>query len=189
MGNRHKRHKPSLCVACADHSERHKRHTPLGGVTTVTVVDMVPMPLFLSAGGVAGGGYAFALCNLTAKVFIYHRTYNRSGYGSYRPSSHRKVVAKLDEFNRAILRVVLCSKVKFSLSERICLSPFFRSTIYSGRKRTPKNYARYTRQMFVKVCFPSDWGNFPFATISIECLAICHNAPFVWPYPIRWKLA
>lgn len=64
MSNRHNRHKPSLCVTCADHSERHKRHTPLGGVTTVTVVGMVPMPPFLSAGGVAGGGYAFALCGL-----------------------------------------------------------------------------------------------------------------------------
>jgi hypothetical protein len=46
MSNRHNRHKPSLCVTCVDHSERHKRHTPLEGVTTVTVVDLVPMPLF-----------------------------------------------------------------------------------------------------------------------------------------------
>ena len=37
--NRHKRHKPSLCVTCADQYSRHKRHTPLGGVTTVTLVN------------------------------------------------------------------------------------------------------------------------------------------------------
>jgi hypothetical protein len=61
MTNRHERHNPSLCVTCADHSERHKRHTPLGGVTTVTVVDMVPMPPFNSGYGTGVGTVSFSL--------------------------------------------------------------------------------------------------------------------------------
>jgi len=68
MSNRHNRHKPSLCVTSADQSSRHQRHTPLGGVTIVTLValmiDLVPMPPFSFGGRVAVWGYAFALCGL-----------------------------------------------------------------------------------------------------------------------------
>ena len=41
---------PSLCVTCADHPKRDKRDTPLGGVTSVTVVNLVPMAPFQSMG-------------------------------------------------------------------------------------------------------------------------------------------
>jgi hypothetical protein len=61
MSNRHNRHKPSLCVTCADHSERHKRHTPLGGVTTVTVVDKVPMVTLYSGPVTVVSTLAFSL--------------------------------------------------------------------------------------------------------------------------------
>lgn len=37
---RHKCHKPSLCVTCAGQFDRHERHTPLGGVTIVTLADL-----------------------------------------------------------------------------------------------------------------------------------------------------
>lgn len=37
MPNRHKRHSPSQCVTSGGHIYRHERHTPLEGVTIVTV--------------------------------------------------------------------------------------------------------------------------------------------------------
>lgn len=39
-----------------------------GWVTLVTlrITDLVPMPLFYLVGGVVGGGYAFALCEVLA---------------------------------------------------------------------------------------------------------------------------
>lgn len=40
---RHHRHNPSLCVTCAGQTYRHKRHTPLEGVTSVTLTDLVPI--------------------------------------------------------------------------------------------------------------------------------------------------
>jgi hypothetical protein len=54
---RHNRHKASQCVTCAGQFCRHERHTPLGGVTIVTLAkggattenpafDLVPMPPF-----------------------------------------------------------------------------------------------------------------------------------------------
>lgn len=52
--NRHTRHNPSLCVTCAGQTYRHKRHTPLEGVTTVTLTDLVPMPPFMSGGRTGG---------------------------------------------------------------------------------------------------------------------------------------
>lgn len=39
--DRHKRHSPSLCVTCACQYLRHIRHTPLGGVTMVTLANLV----------------------------------------------------------------------------------------------------------------------------------------------------
>lgn len=39
--DRHKRYSPSLCATCAGHYSRHKRHTPLGGVTDVTVARVI----------------------------------------------------------------------------------------------------------------------------------------------------
>lgn len=54
--HRDNRDMPSQCVTCADQHCRDKRDTPLGGVTVVTLVDMVPMPLFWIGGGVAGLG-------------------------------------------------------------------------------------------------------------------------------------
>jgi hypothetical protein len=67
MCNRHQCHNPSLCVTCADHADRHQRHTPLEGVTIVTLVDKVPMPSFYCGGRGAGGDYAFALCGSLVK--------------------------------------------------------------------------------------------------------------------------
>jgi hypothetical protein len=58
---------PSLCVTCADQHCRDERDTPLGGVTVVTLVDIVSMPLFLRRGEVAGVGYAFALCKAASQ--------------------------------------------------------------------------------------------------------------------------
>jgi hypothetical protein len=68
MCNRHQCHNPSLCVTCADHADRHQRHTPLEGVTIVTLVDKVPMPSFYCGGRGAGAGYAFALCLKTIPI-------------------------------------------------------------------------------------------------------------------------
>jgi hypothetical protein len=86
MSNRHQCHNPSLCVTCADHADRHQRHTPLEGVTIVTLVDKVPMPSFYSGGRAAGGGYAFALCKFTlsstAKPCAKQNTNNRA-YKAY----------------------------------------------------------------------------------------------------------
>lgn len=39
---RHIRHKPSQCVTCAGQCCRHIRHTPLGGVTIVTLAGALP---------------------------------------------------------------------------------------------------------------------------------------------------
>jgi hypothetical protein len=55
--HRDSRDMPSLCVTCADQHYRDERDTPLGGVTVVTLVDMVPMPSFYSGGRGAGGGF------------------------------------------------------------------------------------------------------------------------------------
>jgi hypothetical protein len=59
--HRDNRDMPSPCVTCADQHCRDERDTPLGGVTVVTLVDVVPMPPFPFGGRGAGGGYAFAL--------------------------------------------------------------------------------------------------------------------------------
>ena len=40
MTNRHKRHSPSQCVTSSGQKYRHQRHTPLGGVTLVTLAEM-----------------------------------------------------------------------------------------------------------------------------------------------------
>lgn len=59
--NRHTRHNPSLCVTCAGQTYRHKRHTPLEGVTTVTLTDLVPMPPFNSGCGTDDPTVSFSL--------------------------------------------------------------------------------------------------------------------------------
>jgi hypothetical protein len=38
--NRHRRYKPSQCVTRAGQHNRHQRHTPLGGVTVVTLAEV-----------------------------------------------------------------------------------------------------------------------------------------------------
>ena len=48
---RHIRHKPSPCVACAAQSCRHIRHTPLGGVTIVTLGPDRRLPCAGKCGG------------------------------------------------------------------------------------------------------------------------------------------
>ena len=55
--HRDNRDMPSLCVTCADQHCRDERDTPLGGVTVVTLVDVVPMPPFRLAGGTAGRAF------------------------------------------------------------------------------------------------------------------------------------
>jgi hypothetical protein len=85
--HRDNRDMPSPCVTCADQHCRDERDTPLGGVTVVTLVDMVPMPLFSFVGGVAGGGYAFALCRSGLKITSLKKSLNtalhsRVSYGT-----------------------------------------------------------------------------------------------------------
>lgn len=55
--HRDNRDMPLLCVTCADQHYRDERDTPLGGVTTVTLVDLVPMPPFQRVGETAVGGF------------------------------------------------------------------------------------------------------------------------------------
>lgn len=62
MIERNERNNCELFGTCSDPCERNERNTPLGGVTVVRGVEMVPMPPFASGLGSAGGGYAFALC-------------------------------------------------------------------------------------------------------------------------------
>jgi hypothetical protein len=50
-----------MCVTVTGHPERDKRDTPLWGVTSVTVADLVPMPLNLRGQGGAVGGLPFSL--------------------------------------------------------------------------------------------------------------------------------
>ena len=57
MIKRNERNNCELFGTCSDPCKRNERNTPLGGVTVVRGVDMVPMPLFLSAGGAAGVGF------------------------------------------------------------------------------------------------------------------------------------
>lgn len=45
MIDRHERHSLSQCVTCADQINRHERHTPLGGVTIVTLVALSQFPI------------------------------------------------------------------------------------------------------------------------------------------------
>jgi len=63
--SRHKRHSASQCVTCAGQHCRHKRHTPLGGVTTVTLAVLfsylVPMPLDTIVRGTVVGTVPFSL--------------------------------------------------------------------------------------------------------------------------------
>jgi hypothetical protein len=56
MIKRNGRNNCELFGTCSDPWERNERNTPLGGVTVVRGVDMVPMPPFQSAGGAAGVG-------------------------------------------------------------------------------------------------------------------------------------
>jgi len=64
---RHTRHNPSLCVTCAGQTYRHKRHTPLEGVTTVTLTELVPMPPFQGMGGTDDGTLSFSLPKIRGK--------------------------------------------------------------------------------------------------------------------------
>jgi len=57
MIERNERNTCELFVTCSDLSERNERNTPLGGVTIVRVVDMVPMPRLLAGGHSAGGSF------------------------------------------------------------------------------------------------------------------------------------
>lgn len=60
MIERNERNTCEQCVTCSHPSERNERNTTLGSVTIVRWVgwmaDLVPMPLFLGGGVVAGGG-------------------------------------------------------------------------------------------------------------------------------------
>ena len=64
----HKRHTSSQCVTCDDQSYRHKRHTPLGGVTDVTLVDLVPMAPNETGVGTGGGTSSFSLPKKSGEV-------------------------------------------------------------------------------------------------------------------------
>ena len=70
MIERNERNNCELFVTCSDPCERNERNTPLGGVTIVRGVGVVPMVAFLSEGGVAGGGYAFSLCGDSSIYFF-----------------------------------------------------------------------------------------------------------------------
>jgi hypothetical protein len=59
--SRYTRYKPLLCVTCAGQHGRYKRYTPLGGVTNVTLTQMVPMPPFNSGCGTDDGTVCFSL--------------------------------------------------------------------------------------------------------------------------------
>jgi hypothetical protein len=50
MIDSHQRHSLSQCVTCAGQPCRHQRHTPLGGVTIVTLFELVPMSPFPTMG-------------------------------------------------------------------------------------------------------------------------------------------
>jgi hypothetical protein len=71
---RNQRNSLEQCVTCSRPSERNERNTTLGSVTIVRGVSLiaylVPMPLFSLGGGVAGVGYAFALCIAKAQSLI-----------------------------------------------------------------------------------------------------------------------
>ena len=51
--HRDNRDMPSPCVTCAGKHYRDERDTPLGGVTVVTLSDLVPMPRQKGWGGLA----------------------------------------------------------------------------------------------------------------------------------------
>jgi hypothetical protein len=87
MIERNERNNCELFVTCSDPCERNERNTPLGGVTIVRGVGVVPMVAFLSEGGVAGGGYAFALCRSGLKITSLKKSLNtalhsRVSYGT-----------------------------------------------------------------------------------------------------------
>ena len=54
---RDNRDMPSPCVTCAGQHCRDERDTPLGGVTIVTLVEVVPMPPLEKGQGVGGLGF------------------------------------------------------------------------------------------------------------------------------------
>jgi|GEM_PF-2436246 hypothetical protein len=59
--SRYTRYKPLLCVTCSGQHSRYERYTPLGGVTNVTLTQMVPMPPFNSGYGTGVGTVSFSL--------------------------------------------------------------------------------------------------------------------------------
>jgi hypothetical protein len=56
MIKRNERNNCELFGTCSDPCKRNERNTPLGGVTIVRGVEMVPMPPFQRGRGVAGVG-------------------------------------------------------------------------------------------------------------------------------------
>lgn len=54
MIERNERNTCERFVTCSDPSERNERNTPLGGVTVVRRVDVVPMPPIYPAWGARG---------------------------------------------------------------------------------------------------------------------------------------
>ena len=56
-------------VTCSDPTERNERNTPLGGVTFVTVVDLVPMAPFQSMGGTGVWTVLFSLPKNRGKIY------------------------------------------------------------------------------------------------------------------------
>ncbi len=70
MSKRNERNKQEQFVTCSHPSKRNERNTPLGGVTFVRwvgwMIDLVPMPPFVTGCGTGVGSYAFSLCALWA---------------------------------------------------------------------------------------------------------------------------
>lgn len=59
---------PSLCVTCAGQHDRDERDTPLGGVTDVTLADLVPMPGVWERGSYAERAVPFSLPTFWKKI-------------------------------------------------------------------------------------------------------------------------
>lgn len=89
-------------------------------VVAQVAFELVPMPLFLSAEGTVGGGYAFALWTLTAKVRLQYRTND----GAYNCSSGTDNNGNQCCFLSKILYPLCGTPIQFHFCNKCGVTPF-----------------------------------------------------------------
>lgn len=165
MIERNERNNCELFGTVSDPCERNERNTPLGGVTVVRGVEMVPMPPFLSGGRGAVWGYAFAL-----------RSEDATDINTNKSANYAKHTGQNCHNNRDVPLSCCGSSIQFHLSQRcyLILYQVFAGHVYAGCL-LPEIKFRLPAKVFLQVTL----GDRGFAALIIQNVIesfVWHNA-------------